>query len=197
MTIEPLRASYRRHVRDTALDVTRALVLERGWDGVRLADVATRTGVSRPTLYKEFGDRQGLGEALLLQEQERFLVGVRGVVEAHAGDPGVGVLEAVRFTLAEAQRSPLLHAVLTSSRRADDGLVPLLATSAPLLRRAVAVLVEALGPHLPGTPEQELAEVADTLVRLVVSHLVQPGPDPEQTAQRLARVARRCLALPS
>ncbi|MCU1693354.1 MAG: TetR family transcriptional regulator [Frankiales bacterium] len=196
MTVEPLRASFRRKVRDTALDVVRALVLEHGWDGVRMGEVARRTGVSRPTLYKEFGDRQGLGEALLLQETERFLVGVQQVVADHAADPATGVLQAVRYTLDEATRSPLLHAVLTSTRGDDVGLVPLLATSAPLLRRAVEVLVAALGPLLPGTPPEVLGEVADTLVRLCVSYLVQPAGDPEETSQKLARVARRCLALP-
>lgn len=196
MTVEPLRAAFRRQVRDTALEVAHALVVEGGWDSVRMGEVARRTGVSRPTLYKEFGDRQGLGEALLLQETERFLVGVQEVVAAHAGDPSLGVLRAVRFTLDEAARSPLLHAVLTSTRGDDAGLVPLLARSAPLLRRAVEVLVEALGPHVPQVSPQDLVDSAEVLVRLCVSHLVQPSGDRETTAWRLARVCWRYLSLP-
>ena len=38
--------------------------------------VAELTGVSRPTLYKEFGDKQGLADALALGETERFVAGV-------------------------------------------------------------------------------------------------------------------------
>ncbi|MCW2779338.1 MAG: hypothetical protein JWN17_3063 [Frankiales bacterium] len=195
MTVQPLRAAFRRQVRDTALEVAHGLVVEHGWDGVRLGEVARLTGVSRPTLYKEFGDRQGLGEALLLQETERFLVGVAAVVEEHAADPALGLLRAVRFTLDEAARSPLLHAVLTSSRGDDAGLVPLLARSVPLLRRAVEVLVASLGPHLPDVAHEDLADTAETLVRLCVSHLVQPSADAATTSLRLARTAWRLLGL--
>ncbi|MCW2607014.1 MAG: TetR family transcriptional regulator [Frankiales bacterium] len=196
VTAPPLRLAFRQQVRETALGVTHDLVVERGWDGVRLGEVARLTGVSRPTLYKEFGDRQGLGEALLLRETERFLVGVREVVGAHGDDPSRGIRLAVVFTLEEAARSPLLHAVLTSTRADDAGLVPLLARSVPLLRRAVEVLVDALGPQLPDTPAEDLADAAELLVRLCVSHLVQPSADVERTALRLARTACRYLSLP-
>src|SRR3546814_4867576 len=47
---------------------------------------------------------------------------------------GAGIEAAVLFTLDEADRSPLLHAVLTSTRSGDDSLLPFLTThSAPLL----------------------------------------------------------------
>ena len=85
--------------------------------------------------------------------------------------------------------------MLTSTRGDDDGLVPLLARSAPLLRRAVAVLVEAVGPHLPDVARGDLADGAEALVRLCVSHLVQPSGDVDATALRLARVAWRYLGL--
>ena len=193
MTVLPLRAAFRQQVRDVALDVARELVVAHGWSGVRMGDVAQRTGVSRPTLYKEFGDRNGLGEALLLQESERFLVGVQEQVARYPREPGRGVLEAVRYTMEEAARSPLLHAVLTSTRADDAGLVPLLARSAPLLRRSVEVLVAALGPLVPRP--QELPDAAEVLVRLCVSHLVQPSGDVASTSLRLARVACRYLGL--
>lgn len=196
VTALPLRAAFRQQVRGTALGVAHDLLVEHGWDGVRMGEVARLTGVSRPTLYKEFGDRQGLGEALLLRETERFLVGVQEVVAAHPSDPARGIRLAVRYTLDEAERSPLLRAVLTSTRSDDAGLVPLLARSVPLLRRAVQVLVAALAPHLPGTPEEDLTDAAEVLVRLCVSHLVQPTGDAATTSARLARVAERYLGLP-
>lgn len=195
MTVEASRAAFRRQVREAALDVAAGVVVEQGWDRVRMGDVAVETGVSRPTLYKEFGDRQGLGEALLLRESERFLVGVQAVVHEHGDDPARAVLLAVRYTLDEAARSPLLHAVLTSTRSDDAGLVPLLARSAPLLRRAVDVLVGALGPHLPPQPGSDLEDAAEALVRLCVSHLVQPSGDAASTALRLGRVCWRYLGL--
>lgn len=195
MTAEPLRVAFRRQVHEQALEQAYALTVEQGWDKVRMGQVATATGVSRPTLYKEFGDKQGLGEALVRRETERFLVGVQAALDA-APDVPAAVAAAVRYALDEAERSPLLHAVLTSTRGDDAGLLPLLTTrSAPLLDAAGGLVGGWLRARLPGHDERDVAEAADALARLVVSHLVQPAGSPEQTAERLARVALRVLRL--
>ena len=87
--------------------------------------------------------------------------------------------------------------MLTSTRTDDVGLLPLLTTrSAPLLEAATEVLVGWLRTHLPDLDPRDVGEAADALVRLVVSHLVQPAGDPGDTAERLARVALRVLGLP-
>lgn len=197
MTADSLRLAFRRQVRETALDHARRLTGELGWDRVRMGQVALGAGVSRPTLYKEFGDKQGLGEALVLQETQRFLDGVQEQLSVDGAAPREAVVAAVRFTLEEARRSPVLHAALTSSRGDQDGLLPLLTTrSAPLLETASAVVVGWLVEHFPERSTREAAEAADALVRLVVSHLVQPGSDIEATSEQLARVALRTLGVP-
>jgi Bacterial regulatory proteins, tetR family len=66
--------SFRRHLRAEAIRAAHALTVEKGWDRVRVAEVAALIGVSRPTLYKEFGDKQGLGDVLVLDEAQRFPV---------------------------------------------------------------------------------------------------------------------------
>jgi AcrR family transcriptional regulator len=133
-----------------ALAVTHQLTVDHGRDWVRLSEVAALTGVSRPTLYKEFGDKQGLGQALVLRETERFLVGVAAQLERHPQDLTAGIRAAVSFTLIEAEASPLLRAVLTSAR-GDDTLLPALTTrSAPVLEAATTMLGAWLGEQLPG-----------------------------------------------
>lgn len=194
MTVEPLRVAFRRQVREQALQVAYDLTTERGWDQVRVGEVAEATGVSRPTLYKEFGNKQGLGEALVLRETDRFLAGVAERLAAHEPDLAAGIEAAVRFTLEEADRSPLLHAVLTSTRSGDDSLLPFLTTrSAPVLAAATSALTGWLAEHSPGTPPQNVAQGVDALVRLVVSHLVLPGADPSRTAVELTELAMRFL----
>lgn len=194
MTVEPLRVAFRRQVREQALQVAHDLTAQRGWDQVRVGEVAEATGVSRPTLYKEFGSKQGLGEALVLRETDRFLAGIAEQLAAHEPDLAAGIEAAVRFTLEEAERSPLLHAVLTSTRSGDDSLLPFLTTrSAPLLEAATTALSGWLAEHSPRTPEQDLAQGVDALVRLVVSHLVLPSADPSRTAAELAQLAMRFL----
>lgn len=193
-SVEPLRVAFRRQVREQALQVAHDLTTQRGWGQVRVGEVAQATGVSRPTIYKEFGNKQGLGEALVLRETDRFLTGIAEQLTAHQHDPGAGIEAAVRFTLTEADRSPLLHAVLTSARSGHDSLLPFLTTrSAPLLHAATVALTAWFADHSPDLPERDVVEGIDALVRLVVSHLVQPADDPGQTAQQLARLARRLL----
>jgi len=196
MTVEPLRLAFRRQVREQALQAAQALVVDRGWAQVRMGEVAVQTGVSRPTLYKEFGDKQGLGEALILRETERFLTGMAAVLEQHPTDIASGILAAVEYVLAEADASPLLRGILTSARAGDDDLLPLLTTrSAPVLAAATQTLVSWFGEHFPDLDREDLADSADALARLAVSHLVLPTDDRAGTARRLTRVALRCLQL--
>lgn len=59
--------THRRAVRDATLDVTAALVAERGLRAVTMSEIAERTGIGRATLYKYFPDV----EAILLAWHER------------------------------------------------------------------------------------------------------------------------------
>jgi AcrR family transcriptional regulator len=192
-----MRTKFRAHVRDEALDACHALAIERGWAQVRLSEVAGMIGVSRPTLYKEFGSKDGLGEALVRRETERFLVGVKATLDAYAGDMVGALTAAAKFSLVTAEENPLLHAVLTATRGGTDGLLPMLTTrSSPVLDPATAALTEWFGVHAPEYDAAEVREAVDVLVRLVVSHLVLPGPDPEASARLLAKVALRYLGVP-
>ena len=195
--VEPLRVAFRRQVREQALDVAHRLTLERGWDLVRVGEVAVAAGVSRPTIYKEFGNKQGIGEALVLRETDRFLAGIAERLSEHEGDPGTGIATAVEFTLREAADNPLLHAVLTSTRGGADALLPLLTTrSAPVLEASSAVLTGWFCAQFPDMEPQVVAEGVDALVRLTVSHLVLPAAPPAETAARLAGLAVRFLPVP-
>lgn len=196
MTVEPLRVAFRRQVREQVLDVAHRETIALGWDRVRVGDVAVAAGMSRPTLYKEFPSKQALGEAMVLREIDRFLAGITGVLEAHGtGDATAAVTAAVAYTLAEAHANPLLHAVLTSTRQGGGSLLPTLTTrSAPLLAASTAALSGWFAQHFPDLPAADVAEGVDALVRLTVSHLVQPAADPAGTAERLAKLAVRYLA---
>lgn len=196
MTAEGARLTFRRQVREQALQAAQTLTLQKGWSRVRLSEVAAAIGVSRPTLYKEFGDKQGLGEALVLQETERFLAGISDVLDGHAGDARAGITAAVDYTLEQAEASPLLHSILISARAGDDDLLPLLTNrSQPILDAATTALVAWFREHFPDLDRDVVGDGADALVRLTVSHLVLPGGDRPATAGRLARIALRCLNL--
>jgi AcrR family transcriptional regulator len=189
-----LRDEFRLKVRDRALDTAAAALLEEGWQQVRLAELARRAGISRATLHRLFGGKSGLADALVSREVDRVLTEV-----ARALDAGptweIGLLAALRTAVRVRDRHPVLDALLESPH-GDTGLLPLLTTrSAPIISQARRLLVRFLHEHHPRLPATYLADVADTLVRATLSHVVAPAPD-ELAAERLHRVARHLVRTP-
>ena len=182
--------AYRQQVHDSALDAAEQILLDGGWDRLRFGDVAVAIGVSRPTLYASFANKEALAEALVLRETVRFLEGIRATLDEHPGDLERAIVAGVAFAFAEADRSRILHAVLTSSRGGGEGLLPFLTTRArPVLEASSAVLVEWMTEHATGVPADDVTDGVDALIRLVVSHLVLPADDATRTPEKLARVA--------
>lgn len=198
-----MRERFREHMRSVVLEACHDLIVERGWDRVRMGEVADRAGVSRAALYKEFGDKAALGEAVVLREASRFLEGIQWALEAHVGDAKRGITAAVDYTLTEAERSPLLKAVLISNRdlergrQTSTGMLPLLTTSAQLLDLASDTLAGWVADNYPRLDPDEVTDAADTMVRLTVSHLALPKWDRTATARKISEVAVRFLSLES
>ncbi|WP_433130450.1 TetR family transcriptional regulator [Micromonospora sp. CA-240977] len=182
--------SPRQRLRDTIVDAARARTIAAGWDAVRMGGVATAAGVSRQTVYNEFGTKAGLAEALARREVDRFVGNVRAALLAHGSDVRAGAYAAIEHTLATAADNPLVKAILTSARGGSDELLPYLTTRAEVvLTEASGALIEWAGDHLPGADQAALAFAADTIVRLVVSHIVLPRSPIDHTAAALADLA--------
>ncbi|MFI7246878.1 TetR/AcrR family transcriptional regulator [Micromonospora chalcea] len=195
-TPPPYRHTARRHLRDAVITAGRDLAIDRGWDAVRMADVAARVGVSRQTLYNEFTNKAGLGEAIAHREIDRFMDGVREALSAHGSDVRAAVHAAVTFVLTQAGTDPLVKAVLNSARGTDT-LLPYLTTRADLaLAAAVTVLREWAGTHLPRVSPDDVTVGAESIARLVVSHIVLPAAPVDTTADTLADLAQRFLDPP-
>ncbi|NSC23786.1 TetR/AcrR family transcriptional regulator [Streptomyces albus subsp. chlorinus] len=102
--------------RETLLEAAHAAVRARPWTVVRMVDVAAAAGVSRQTLYNEFGSKEGLGAALVGRLVEDFLDGAaRAVSEAgrDGADPAACCAAAAAWVLRTARAEPIVHAALT------------------------------------------------------------------------------------
>jgi AcrR family transcriptional regulator len=173
-------------IREALLDAAYDTAVTTGWQRARMADVAAAAGVSRQTLYDQFGGRDGLATALALRETARFLDGVEAAVDRHTDDIGRAVESAAAYSLEAARDNPLVRSILTED--GDAGLLPYLTTRAqPWLAVATARLAEHLARRWP---EVEASDVAEVVVRLTLSYIVSPGPD---AAARIAAVAARVL----
>jgi AcrR family transcriptional regulator len=176
--------------RDLLLDAAAEAVVAVGWQRARMADVARAAGVSRQTLYYEFGSRDALAEALALREAQRYLDDAEVVWSRHA-TPAEAIGAGTEHTLREGSGDPLLKAVLT-----DDagGLLPYLTTRAEALHAAAAGCCAAhLLRRWPQLPPDDVRLVADLVTRLTVSHLVLPAARPDEVAADVARLVDRLL----
>ena len=195
----PYATAARELLRTTLLDAVAEQLREKPWSAVTMAEVARAAGVSRQTVYNEFGSKQALAEALVSRVLNHFLAGVAEQMKQNKDDFPAAITAAVEFTLHLAAEEPLLKAVLTASRGGGDELLPFLTTqSEPLLRGASGVVlraVEEYWPDLPITGDQREFAV-ETVVRLVVSYLVMPLSSPEEIARNIAWLVHRAVGGP-
>ena len=63
-------------LRKKILDATFVVVSRHGRNKLQLQEVAVEAGVSRPTVYRYFGGKDGLLEAFALYEQDNFAAGI-------------------------------------------------------------------------------------------------------------------------
>ncbi len=96
--------------------------------------------------------------------------------------------------LAFAVDNTLLHAVVSASHGADTELLPLLTThSNALVETAKVVVTERVRSYDIPISETRLTAAIDMVVRLVLSHVMQPSDTPEATADGIAWIAERVL----
>lgn len=181
------RAAARDLLRTTLLDAALELLRERAWSDITMADVAAAAGISRQTLYSEFGSRGEFAQAAVAREGERFLAAAQTTIAAHRDDPVQALTRAFGEFLAAAAENPLVQAIVAPD--GDGALLPLVTTQG-------APLVEGVGAHLTGIlvatwpqfSRREARALADCLVRLAISHAALPLHSPRRTASLVTGV---------
>jgi len=196
-----MTATVAADMRDRLVEAAAAITCEAGWSAVTMSKVAARAGVSRQTVYNELGSKPALGQAMVLRELERFLAVVAAELDSH-DDLVEAIRSAAEKILVMAAENPLLHAVLASAHSgsgdgsANGDLLPFLTTdAAPLIGAATAVIADRVPSRYPdlGLTVRELGVAIDAIVRLVLSHVMQPDADPGATSDDLAWIVARVL----
>lgn len=168
----------------TLLDAVDDLVREQGWTATTMSQVATAAGVSRQTVYNEFGSRQGLAEAYVLRQVDSLLSQVERTIRTLADDPQAALVGAVALFLRLAADQPLIATIVRGDQ--DDGLLTLLTR----LGRSVAGarLSALIGATWPVIGDVDAALLADSVVRLGISHAVLPTGAPDEAAAAMGRL---------
>lgn len=178
------RATYaiaaRELLRNTLFDAARAELERRRWSEITMGAIAASAGVSRQTLYNEFGSREQFAEAFMVRESDRFLSAVEQAVLAHLDDPAGALSAAFDVFLVAASEDPLVRTIVAGD--AAD-LLPLLTTQGQTVVEHAAGRLA--GIIASGWPQVQLADallLAEALVRLAISYAALPTGPANMTA---------------
>jgi AcrR family transcriptional regulator len=172
-------------LRDTLLDAAGALLAERPWSKVSMGEVSRRAGVSRQTLYNEFGGRPELAQAYVLREATRLLAEVREAIAPRADDPRAALEAAFERFLVVARDVPMVRAIVADD--GSDGLLPLVTTQGgAVIAAGTEGLTSVMRDTWPGLAAADARRLADAVVRLAISHAARAGGPPAQVAADVA-----------
>lgn len=188
----PEGGQHRRPIITAAIELT----AKSGWQAVTMARLAELAGVSRQTVYNEIGSKTTLAEAMVAHELDRFLSVVGAAFDRHPDDVVEAVYDAVRAVLELADDNVLLRAIVSATHGSAPELLPLLTTDAgALLTQAKAMLAARVAAYRLPLDDDRIAVAIDLVVRVVLSHVMQPSDTPARTADGLAWVAARVLGV--
>ncbi|MER5480484.1 TetR/AcrR family transcriptional regulator [Streptomyces sp. NPDC002734] len=186
-----------RTARETLLEAAGRALERESWATVRMVDVAAEAGVSRQTLYNEFGSKEGLGRALVRREADAYLAGVDRALASHA-DPRERLAALAEWTARAGRGGALARAVLTGcwTERLPSPVLTAVpsSASAPAQRRADGALPSP-GELVASARERAVAalgsppgagRVCEFALRLGLSCLLAPPP-PGTSAADLVR----------
>ena len=135
----PYAEASRALLRDSVLDAMRELLLSRDWSAITLADVARAAGISRQTIYNEFGSRQGLAQGYALRLADRLVNAVEDAIYSNVGDVYAAFLQGFRSFFSESAADPLVISLLTGVAKPD--LLQIITTdSGPIITHCSARL---------------------------------------------------------
>ncbi|TVT55674.1 TetR/AcrR family transcriptional regulator [Amycolatopsis rhizosphaerae] len=185
---ERTKASLREALLEAATD----LLATHGYAGLRMADVAAAAGVSRQTVYNEFGNKMALVQAVTLRTTAEFLEGIRARFEA-APDLLTGIHRAVAYTIEHGRENQLVASALGT--QAGEDLLPFLTTRGEPILSAAAELASAhYREFLPALDQPSADLLAETATRLTLSHLVLPTHSAAEAAERVCAAMAPAIA---
>jgi AcrR family transcriptional regulator len=182
-------------LRTTVFGAVDGLAADRPWSTITMAQIATATGVSRQTLYNEFGNRDELAQAYVLWAAEHFLDEIEREIAVHGDDLQGALVAAFALFLELAAEHPLVRALEATT--GAEGLHALVASSAglPVLLAGTERLTSIVATTWPDVPAGETRVICELLVRLAISHLTVPTVPPATAATQIGEALGPYLAL--
>lgn len=187
-------AASRSLLRDSVLLATGELLSSGPWRSVTVAQVAKAAGVSRQTVYNEFGNREELARAYVAWAGDQMLDEVERCVADNANDLVGALTAAFRVFLEVGAGHPVMRSL--GDRTGSDDLVSVLAgdSGAPIVVGATERLSAIVAQTWPELPVDAVEVACEVLVRLAISHLLLPTGDPATAARQVSLLAEPFIA---
>jgi AcrR family transcriptional regulator len=183
----PYAEASRVLLHDSILDGMRELLVTRDWSSITLSDVARAAGISRQTIYNEFGSRQGLAQGYALRLADRLVDAVDDAIQDNVGDIYAAFLQGFRVFFTESAADPLVISLLTGTSKPD--LLQLITTdSAPIITRCSERLTATFMHSWVRASEEDAGVLARAIVRLAMSYVSMPPEADHDVARDLARL---------
>lgn len=181
----PYPQAARELLRETLFGAARDELERRAWSEITMSDIAAAAGVSRQTLYKEFGNRNEFGLAFVIHEGERFLDDVEAAVRQHLDDPREAVGAALELFLRTAGEDPLIRILLSDD--GTGGMLSFVTTQGmPVVQWATGRLGAVIEEGWPQASKADVQLLSEALVRLAISYITTPSESPPTTAASVA-----------
>jgi AcrR family transcriptional regulator len=155
------------------LAATFVVLARDGRRKLQLSDVAAEAKVSRPTLYRYFGSKEGLLEAFGLYEQDNFDA---GIATAIAGLSGPARLDAALKFIVAFQSTYSLGSL--AETEPEHVLYQ--------MKRVLPIMHDRIARIIPGE-QNDIA--ASAVVRIAVCHYMIGGDSPSQFLAELRHAA--------
>lgn len=162
-----------RSTRRRMLAATFVVLARDGRRKLQLSDVAAEAAVSRPTLYRYFGSKEGLLEAFGLYEQDNFDVGVAAAI---AGLGGPDRLDAALQFIVDFQSTYSLGSLADTE---PEHVLHQMKRVLPIMHERISRIIA--GEHSD--------TAAAAVVRIAVCHYMIGGGTPDQFLAELRHAA--------
>lgn len=198
----PPEASFRAKVhtllRTSILDAAWDRLVESDWSDVRMSDIAADVGVSRQTIYNEYGAKDQLAEAVLLREVGRFVKAILREVERAPDLPGA-VHNALDWVLSTGAQHPVLSRMAEEARAGTTAtLLPLLTMNGDKLLMPLRSMLVAAFRERWDIDERRLELTLDLVIRTVISHLILPSDlSRDEVVDQITRIGIATFDVPA
>ncbi len=162
--------------RDTALDALRELLHERNWRNVTMSHIAKAAGLSRQSLYNEFGSRRGVAQGYAIRLTDIFVDLCETALYEHPDDAGAALRQGFSSFFQLSALDPLVRSLHGGD--APEDLLRLITTdNAVLIERAGDRLANTFQRGWVGASPRQADVISRAIVRLALSYIPEPPHD--------------------